>query len=60
MNHLEYSFTRKTQLRIPKKFIDIEMDVAKDRLTKEGELKKTGAAFMAELSTAILINTEKV
>jgi hypothetical protein len=45
---------------MPKKFINIEMEVAKVRLTKEGEPKKTGAAFIAELNTAILINIEKV
>jgi hypothetical protein len=60
MNHLEYSFTRKTQLRIPKKFINIEMDVAKARLTKEDEPKNTGVSFIAKLNTAILINIEKV
>jgi hypothetical protein len=60
LNHLEISLSRKTQLRIPKKFKIIETEVAKNRLMMEVEPKKSGAISIAELNVATFKNIEKV
>jgi len=60
MNHLENSFTRKTQLRIPIKFKDIEMDVAKAKLMQDVDPTNAGASFIEKLKTPTFTNIEKV
>ena len=57
---MENSLLRKTQLRIPMKFIVIEMEVAKPKLRKDFGTKNIGLNFIDNVKTMKFIVIEKV
>jgi len=59
-NHLENSLLRKTQLRIPMKFIVIEMEVARPKLRKDFGTKNMGLNLIDNVKKMKFIVIEKV